>query len=58
MFLVYTCLFFLASRYLKITEKSLHLILIVGSFSAIYGMLQFYGIDPIQKVGIKWNISS
>ncbi|MBS6600622.1 MAG: O-antigen ligase family protein [Clostridium sp.] len=49
MFLVYTCLFFLASRYLKITEKSVHLILIVGSFSAIYGMLQFYGIDPIQK---------
>ena len=49
MFLVYTCLFFLASRYLKITEKSLHLILIVGSFSAFYGILQFYGIDPIQK---------
>ena len=49
MFLVYICLFFLASRYLKVTEKSLDLILIVGSASAFYGVLQFYGIDPIQK---------
>ena len=49
MFLVYTCLFFLASRYLKVKEKSLDLILIVGSASAFYGVLQFYGIDPIQK---------
>ena len=49
MFFSYAFLFFLSSNYLKVTEKTLDLILIVGSISGIYGILQFFGIDPIQK---------
>lgn len=47
--LIYGLLFIASSKYLKITEKSLNIILGVGTIHGMYGILQFYHIDPIQK---------
>ena len=46
---VYVTLFIVSSNYLKVTQKSIDLILIVGSIHALYGILQFFHIDPVQK---------
>lgn len=50
---VYVTLFIVSSNYLKVTQKSIDLILIVGSIHALYGILQFFHIDPVQK----WALS-
>lgn len=49
MFCVYIILFILASKYLKLSKKRLNLIMIVACIMAIYGIFQFYGIDPVQQ---------
>lgn len=46
---IYLILFFASCEYLKVTEKSLDIILTIGSLHGIYSIFQFYGIDPIQK---------
>ena len=46
---IYILLFIASSQYLKVTEKSINLILTIVNIHAIYGIFQFYGIDPIQK---------
>ena len=46
---IYILLFIASSQYLKITEKSIILILTIVNIHAIYGILQFYNFDPIQK---------
>ena len=46
---IYLILFFASCEYLKITEKSLDIILLIGSLHGVYGIFQFYNIDPIQK---------
>lgn len=48
-FVIYIILFFAASQYLIVSEKSINLMLFVSSIYGLYGILQFYGIDPIQK---------
>ncbi len=48
--LVYIIVFFCASRYLDITEKSLNIILISSCVMAIHGILQFYGIDFVKMI--------
>lgn len=46
---IYVLLFIASSQYLKITEKSIDIIIGIGSLHGLYGILQFYHIDPIQK---------
>ncbi|MDY4544544.1 MAG: O-antigen ligase family protein, partial [Bacilli bacterium] len=46
---IYILLFIASSQYLKITEKSINLILTIVNIHAIYGIFQFYNFDPIQK---------
>ena len=48
-FSIYIMLLFLANRYLIINKNSLNIIFVSSSIMALYGILQFYGIDPIQK---------
>ena len=45
----YVTLFLASSVYLKVTSNSIDLILGVGSIHALYGILQFFHIDPVQK---------
>ena len=49
MWAIYVLLFILANRYLFVNKKMLNVILITACIMAIYSVLQFYGIDPIQK---------
>lgn len=46
---IYILLFIASSEYLKVTEKSINLILTIVNIHATYGILQFYKFDPIQK---------
>ena len=46
---IYVTLFIVSSNYLKVTQKFIDLILIVGNIHALYGILQFFHIDPVQK---------
>lgn len=46
---IYILLFIASSQYLKVTEKSINLILTIVNIHAVYGILQFYKFDPIQK---------
>lgn len=46
---IYILLFIASSEYLKVTEKSINLILTIVNIHAVYGILQFYKFDPIQK---------
>ncbi len=46
---IYILLFIASSEYLKVTEKSINLILTIVNIHAVYGILQFYHFDPIQK---------
>lgn len=46
---IYIILFIAASEYLRINKKCINLILIVGTIHSFYGILQFFGIDPVQK---------
>lgn len=48
MYCIYILLFILASKYFVINKKLLNLILISSCIMGIYGVLQFYGIDPVQ----------
>lgn len=50
---VYVFNFILVSKFIKVTKKSVNIVLIVASLMSIYGVLQFYGIDPIQE----WALS-
>ena len=45
----YVTLFLASSVYLKVTSNSIDLILGVGSIHALYGILQFFHIDPVQE---------
>ena len=47
--MIYIILFIAASEYLKVSVKCINLILIVGSIHSFYGILQFFGFDPVQK---------
>lgn len=46
---IYVILFLLATRYLKINNKGINIIFTAASILSIYGIFQFYGIDPIQQ---------
>ena len=48
--LIYVILFVASSVYLKITKKSVDIILLFGSIHAVYGILEFFHFDPIQKL--------
>lgn len=48
MYCIYVLLFILASKYFSINKKILNIILIFSCIMGGYGILQFYGIDPIQ----------
>ena len=48
--LIYVILFVASSIYLKITKKSVDIILLFGSIHAVYGILEFFHFDPIQKL--------
>lgn len=48
MYCIYILLFILASKYFIINKKILNIILIFSCIMGGYGILQFYGIDPIQ----------
>ena len=48
MYCIYIILFVLSSKYFIINEKLLNLILISPCIMGIYGVIQFYGIDPVQ----------
>lgn len=45
---IYIILFILSSKYLIINKKILDIILISACIMALYGVIQFYNIDPIQ----------
>ena len=49
MYTIYIILFFLAIKYLKITNKGMNILFVIASIISIYGILQFYQIDPIQQ---------
>ena len=51
---IYILLFIASSQYLKVTEKSINIMLLIGNIHAIYGIFQFYHFDPIQK----WALGS
>jgi putative inorganic carbon (HCO3(-)) transporter len=46
---IYVILFLLATKYLKINNLGINIIFISASIISIYGIFQFYGIDPIQQ---------
>ncbi len=46
----YILLFIVSTNYFKINKKSFNLILIAPTIMCMYGILQFYGYDPIQKI--------
>ena len=46
----YILLFIVSTNYFKINKKSFNLILIAPTIMCIYGILQFYGYDPVQKI--------
>lgn len=48
MYCIYILLFILSSKYFIINERLLNLILVSSCIMAGYGILQFYGIDPVQ----------
>lgn len=48
-FAIYVILFLLATKYLKINNLGINIIFISASIISIYGIFQFYGIDPIQQ---------
>ncbi|WP_195266672.1 O-antigen ligase family protein [Clostridium sp. 1001275B_160808_H3] len=48
MYCIYILLFILSSKYFVINEKLINLVLISSCVMGIYGILQFYNIDPVQ----------
>lgn len=48
MYCIYIILFILSSKYFVINEKLLNLVLISSCVMGIYGIFQFYNIDPVQ----------
>ena len=48
MYCIYILLFILASKYFVLNRKLLNLVLIFSCIMGGYGILQFYGIDPVQ----------
>ncbi|MGL5869311.1 O-antigen ligase family protein [Clostridium chrysemydis] len=48
-FLSYGVLFIAAKNYLKITKRSINIMMILGAIMSIYGVFQFYGIDPVPR---------
>ncbi len=48
MYCIYILLFILSSKYIIINKKLLDLVLISSCIMSGYGVLQFYGFDPIQ----------
>jgi O-antigen ligase len=48
MYCIYILLFILASKYFVLNRKLLNLVLIFSCIMGVYGILQFYGIDPVQ----------
>ena len=49
MYCIYILLFLVAIKYFKLTDKSINIVFFVASIISIYGVFQFYGIDPIQQ---------
>lgn len=47
---VYICLFIFSSKYIKVNKKTINIMFVIASIMSIYGILQFYGVDPIQKL--------
>lgn len=47
-YFIYINLFVLSSRYFKINERLLDIILVSACIMSIYGVIQFYGFDPVQ----------
>lgn len=52
MYLVYIILFIFSTKYLVLSKTMLSKMLIVADIMAIYGVFQFYGLDPIQKLAL------
>lgn len=46
----YIILFFVASNYFRISKKVFDLIMLAPTVMCIYGVFQFFGYDPIQKI--------
>lgn len=49
MFSTYIILFIMSAKYMKLTRKGIDIILIGSCLMGVYGILQFYGIDPVQR---------
>jgi O-antigen ligase len=41
--------FIIASKFINVTRKSVNIVLVAASVMAAYGIIQFFGIDPIQQ---------
>lgn len=48
MFFVYILLFIMAAKYINLTNKRIDILLLVSCLMAIYSIVEFYQIDPLQ----------